>query len=97
MRGKLADKQKRTAALKRMEPQLRHYKNLILMLKIGRPLPDTFKIKTKGIKKNMTPSELLDLKIKRITECIDNTKANNTNISYAESRDEEMPGTRPPD
>ena len=71
MRGKLARNLRRKSAIERMKPQLERYE---FMRKIGDE--SGIRIKTKGIKKALTPMEALDLKIARVLMVMERTQEN---------------------
>ena len=71
MRGKLARNLRRKGAIERIRPQLERYQE---MRKLGDE--SGIKIKTKGIKKSLTPMEALDLKIARVLMVLERTEQN---------------------
>lgn len=71
MRGKLARNLRRRGAIERMHKQLLAY---TVMQESG-DLKD-FRIKTKGIKKSLTLKQMLDLKIVRVLDVLENTEHN---------------------
>ena len=72
MRGKLARNLRRKSALERMKKQLEQYYNLS---KEGIDDVSSIKIKTKGIKKKLSPTEVINLKIARMLMAIETTES----------------------
>ena len=72
MRGKLARNLRRKSALERMKKQLEQY---YILSKEGIDDVSSIKIKTKGIKKKLSPTEVINLKIARMLMAIEPTES----------------------
>ena len=72
MRGKLARNLRRKSALERMKKQLEQY---YILSKEGIDDVSSIKIKTKGIKKKLSPTEVINLKIARMLVAIETTES----------------------
>ena len=72
MRGKLARNLRRKSALERMKKQLEQY---YILSKEGIDDVSSIKIKTKGIKKKLSPTEVINLKIARMLMAIETTES----------------------
>ena len=72
MRGKLARNLRRKSALERMKKQLEQY---YILSKEGIDDVSSIKIKTKVIKKKLSPTEVINLKIARMLMAIETTES----------------------